>query len=257
MPNKIKDAFELISADEGIKERTKGFIAQSYTPTSKKRILHRRLVVSASALALAFVLGIVGFAVYFTPVSVISIDINPSVELSVNRFDTVIGTAAYNDEGKELLKRVDLRFKSYNDAIDCVLDDDSVEGYIENEQVVCITVIEENEARRKHMVDKLCTKAENDGIYVESENKAAVHHAHKSGMSYGKYNAYLKAKSENAELTEEDAAKLSMREMYEMMGHGKGEHGQGRPNGNNKHDGIDTELSFDEPCEDKEHHVKK
>lgn len=245
MPNTIKDSFELITAEDSLKESTKRFVTQKYAVNGKKRSLHRRLAVSATACVLALILGVVGYAVYFTPVSVISIDVNSSVELAVNRFDTVIGTSAYNDEGKELLSRINVRFKNYNEAVNRVLSDESIEAYIKDEQVVCITVIDENEAKRKNMVDKLCNKSEASSIYVESGNRKDVEHAHESGMSYGKYKAYLKAKSENVNLTEEEAAKLSMREMYDMIGHGKGEHGQNKPEGGNRHEGFGNEESHD------------
>ena len=39
---------------------------------------------------------------YFTPIAEISIDINPSIELRVNRFDQVISVDGLNGDGQAL-----------------------------------------------------------------------------------------------------------------------------------------------------------
>lgn len=62
---------------------------------------------SAAAVAATFLLSIAAYA-YYTPVASVSMDINPSVELSVNMFDRIISAQANNPEDTELLKTTSL-----------------------------------------------------------------------------------------------------------------------------------------------------
>lgn len=43
-----------------------------------------------------------------TPVAYVSMDINPSVELAVNAFDTAIVVEVYNEDGKNVLEGTNL-----------------------------------------------------------------------------------------------------------------------------------------------------
>ena len=49
----------------------------------------------------------------FVPVNIISLDINPSIELGVNRMGYVIDAKAYNEDGEILLDNVDVGYKKY------------------------------------------------------------------------------------------------------------------------------------------------
>lgn len=64
---------------------------------------------------------------YFTPTARINIDINPSFELEVNRFDKVISVNALNDDGKKLAETSDIKFAGYDEALCRILDYKSVE----------------------------------------------------------------------------------------------------------------------------------
>ena len=48
-----------------------------------------------------------GTWLYFTPTMEISVDINPSIELGVNRFDRVISVDGYNEDGQALAQLLD------------------------------------------------------------------------------------------------------------------------------------------------------
>lgn len=51
----------------------------------------------------------------------VTIDINPSIELSLNAHDQVIAVRAYNDEGEEFIKHVDVVYKSLDEAVEDVI----------------------------------------------------------------------------------------------------------------------------------------
>ena len=65
-------------------------------------IMNKKLpVLIALALILA---GFTGVYAYQKPVSFVSLDINPSMELGVNVFDVVVSAKAYNNDGKKFWK---------------------------------------------------------------------------------------------------------------------------------------------------------
>ena len=69
------------------------------------------------------VLLIMGFGFYYNtimrPATKITIDINPSIELTLNSHDVVIGVSAFNDEGDKFLDQSNFLHKPLNMAIDC------------------------------------------------------------------------------------------------------------------------------------------
>ena len=83
MNERLKEAFGAVHAEESLKRGTLDAIRRK-TRGYRRCALPRRLVPALACLMVA--LGGLG-GLYFTPTSVISIDVNPSLELSVNRFD--------------------------------------------------------------------------------------------------------------------------------------------------------------------------
>ncbi len=59
--------------------------------------------------ALLLAIGITGYSWTKTPVSYISIDVNPSIELSLNRFGRVVSATAFNAEGRKILETLSLK----------------------------------------------------------------------------------------------------------------------------------------------------
>ena len=101
---RMKAAFDTVHADEELKQRTRDYLAR--TIYKKKRRVHpavRALPALAACLLLTLCLG--GGYLYFVPTAYISVDINPSLELRVNRFDRVVDVEAYNEDGQALARR--------------------------------------------------------------------------------------------------------------------------------------------------------
>ena len=74
-------------------------------------------VAAAACLAFLIVSGGVSAWAYLTPFSYISIDVNPSVQMSANFFDRVLSSTAMNDDGEVILGDLDLRNKTIQDAV--------------------------------------------------------------------------------------------------------------------------------------------
>ena len=114
LANKIPDAFDNVKADAALRHSTMQYLAQmrrkkrpSFFPLSVPGTL--AVVCTIALLAI----GIGGNFWLLEPVSYVSIDINPSMELALNRFDRVISVTAYNPQGDELIKDLPLKWKKY------------------------------------------------------------------------------------------------------------------------------------------------
>ena len=59
---------------------------------------------------------------YDQPVAYVGIDVNPSIELGLNRFGIVVETTAINDDGRVLLESVALEGRSYDEALNALAD---------------------------------------------------------------------------------------------------------------------------------------
>ncbi len=105
----IKNNYAAVLSDNGCISKVKNknyVIGQVIYIRSEKSFSKKMVTIAASAAAL-FVLG-TGTWAYAAPYSYVSLDVNPSIEFTVNRFDRVIRVKAVNDDGEELLKNINL-----------------------------------------------------------------------------------------------------------------------------------------------------
>lgn len=89
----------------------------------QKRMSARRPYVkyAAASAACGFVFLIGGAWICLSPTAQISIDINSSVELGINRFDKVVSVKGRNEDGSRLVERLDVWFVDYEEAVEQVM----------------------------------------------------------------------------------------------------------------------------------------
>ena len=138
MHEKLKEAFDQIQAEEELKSRTKEYIFHKTNGYTQKKAVNYRVLLSAAACMMLFVFS--GHWLYFTPTTEISIDINPSMELAVNRFDRVISVDGYNDDGEELAASLDIKYMNYSDAVNEFIESDAVTSLLSENEIMSITV---------------------------------------------------------------------------------------------------------------------
>jgi len=108
----IHDKYVISLSDDGVftKVKNQNYNLGEVLIMKKNNIkkLSKKAIISIASAAAVVALGTVSAFAYFTPVSYVSLDINPSIEYSVNMFDRVIDATGVNDDGTELLDGVDL-----------------------------------------------------------------------------------------------------------------------------------------------------
>ena len=216
MDNRIKDAFDGVHAEAELKESTMAYL-RAKTEKPARRTYSRGLAAALACLAIAL-LGLGGRSVYMTPTSAISVDVNPSIELLVNRFDRIVSVEGRNDDGVALAAAVELQNLSYTEGLDVLLKSDALAPYLQNDGLVSITVIGDTEEKSAQMQGRItsCGFASTPTVECQCGNPEDVAAAHDAGLSFGKYRAYMELQALDPELSVDDVHSMTMRQIKDM-----------------------------------------
>lgn len=243
-----------IHAEEHLKAKTRQYVFDRMAEKKKKRKPLRRWSIIAAAACFVCIFLAGGHYLYFTPTAFISVDVNPSLEIEVNRFDRVIEVTGYNRDGKNLAKSLDIKYLNYQDALDQILEDKSVRACLEEDGDLSLTLAGDNETQCGKIRKNLESCAlEHENVYCHSGSLKQREDAHEAGVSFGKYQAFLVLKELDPSVTLEDVRDMTMHEIRariralsenqggensnyqeESYGHGHG-HGYTKGRGHHRH----------------------
>lgn len=175
---------------------------------------------TAASLVLATVLGVGGYKLYYTPVSYLSIEINPSIQLSINVFDRVIGYEYFNDDGKVILDDIKISNGKSKDSVEKIIESAQYRGYLtSNNNSVIIDIAEDNTALMDNLVqlrDKYTP--ENIDIVFEKATEADTRLSKDKNISIAKakaVNEYSEVFGGNAEENSEILKDVPVKEVKE------------------------------------------
>lgn len=218
MNKRIKEAFDNIHAEEELKMKTKAFLLSKTQKAEKSKwIPHKRLIPVLACLVFLF-FGFGGYWIYFTPAATISIDVNPSIELGVNRFDKVVSIEGYNEDGRTFANSLNIKYMNYEEAVQQILASDSIAVLLSQNELLTITVVGPDEKRCEKILSDMesCTN-EHANTYCHCAASDEVAAAHEAGLSYGKYKAFLELQTVNPNLTLEDIQDMTMKEIQDLL----------------------------------------
>ncbi len=226
MDNKIQDAFSHVKADPALKKTTKDFLVKKREGKNffRRRAVYRTFAAVCAMLLLA--VGIGGYQWFQVPVSYVSIDVNPSIELGLNCFERVVTAEAYNREGEEILQGLSLKGKKYTEAIDSVVESKTMARYLTKEEELVLTVAAKGS--REKAIEMTVTdysKSVGRNCHSVSADIETASSAHDNGMSVGKYNAYLQLSQYDSEVTLDECRHMSMSQIHGLLN--EHEHGEG------------------------------
>lgn len=218
MNNRIQEAFDHIHADTDLKANTADFVCDRTNQYQKSHYFSYQRFAAVVVCLLLVLVGQKGYSVYFTPVSTISIDVNPSIEFSVNRFDKVIDVESYNEDGEMLVSSMNVRFLDYKKALNLLLHNENMASYLTPDQTVIITVFGASDQKSDEMLASLATYTDSyENVHCSSGRSEEVTEAHSFGLSCGKYRAFLELQALDPSITVEDIRELSMRQIQDMI----------------------------------------
>lgn len=235
MRNAIQEVFSQVHAEDALKGKTVAFLQDKLQEKERIRSVPKLRKIMALCMVLCIALSAGGYAVWQLPVSYISVEVNPSVELVLNPFDRVIDITAYNADGNQIVQNLAVKGKGYLAALQALLTDRAMEQYLTADAVLTFTVSSQKEEKLVEGIQNGC-----QGVYrsvYHSADKDTVEQAHACGMSVGKYQMYQALAQYDTALTAEDCHDLSMQELrsrlrqYEGGAVGSG-NGNGTGNGN-------------------------
>lgn len=224
MENKLCDVLGRVHAGDELKQKTAGFLRNEIQQRNKTRVMPRlRLAAACAALLIVFVGG--GFA-YFTPSAYVDLDVNPSIELVLNRFDRVIEASPYNDDGAAVLRDVDIHHKTYDTAVQILIDKVIERGYLDGggDGLVTLTVQTGDNGAEQKLLGGLQVKVSESLAHhsntVSTELFAVTqevrHHAHGYNLSPAKYIAITELQEVDADATIEECSEHSISKIRQL-----------------------------------------
>ncbi len=213
MNDKWKETFDPIRAESSLKHHTKEYLAKKvYRKKGFLFFVYHRFAFAAVCLVFVFFAG--SYYLYFFPTAFISIDINPSVELRINRYNQIISVEGYNDDGRLLADALEVKFMNYLDALNQILSDQSIQAYLSDDEQMSLTVAGKDQAQCSSILQTIESFVSNHkNIHCHAGNADEIHTAHALGMSFGKYQAFLVLQELEPSFTADEVKDLSMKEI--------------------------------------------
>lgn len=213
LANNIHDAFEQVRADSELKAETLRRLEKRRRP-----IPARPLLGACAVAALLLALG-GGWWCVGTPVSYVSVDVNPSLELACNRLDRVISATAYNEDGETVLAGVALKGLRYTEALDVLLESEAMEPYLTPDSALTVTVAARSVEREEEVLSGVQSTAAYRSYGGQSycAPVESIGTAHGCGMSFGKYAAARTLMEYDDAVTVEQCHHMTMAELQSRI----------------------------------------
>lgn len=214
--NKLQRAMDPIRADQALKQRTADLMKHELLRRHSPRRSSRLRLAAVFCVFLVCFSAFGAYSVYCSPVSYISIDVNPSVELALNYWNRVVRCESYNPEGERILQSMKLENLYYTEALDTLFANEEFLSYLDGGGDLNFTVVSEQE----EVLLEGIQNCHGYNLYhascysSSSEDREEAHH---HGLSAGKYRAYLELSQYDPSITPEDCAHMSMRQLRERI----------------------------------------
>ena len=217
------DVYQKVASAPVKKMREHDHITRQEPARSSMRSRPGWLPAAAALLAMvAFVYT--GWFQLFRVDSVVDLDVNPSIELQVNRMKRVIALEALNEEGEEVVAGMAYRYVRLDNMIETILGAMYRQGYLQDEDsAVLISVLNRSARRASELEHTLVIEVgqllaeQNPQIYSQAltdrslREKAAEYH-----VSQGILNLMEKIIAENPQYTVEELRQLPIPELYQL-----------------------------------------
>ncbi len=192
----------------------------------KQEVPPVRRYTAALSLCFALLLFVAGgwFYQYRLPNSMISLDVNPSIEIITNRHNEVLEVKAMNEDARKVLGDQDYRLKELDTAVVSIVTTVIDQGYLNTERNVIMVSVENKKAEKAEVlaaelnqVIKKSASARDRKPKILSQtlkkDKAAAKEAKKLEVSVGKLKLMKKIEASSETITVESLAHKSMAEL--------------------------------------------
>lgn len=234
MKQRLASALEKTAPDDmsGVLSRCEARKGTVIPMTTKKTTKKRWTTLAAACLALVL-LG--GGGIFYQQAhavaSVVSLDVNPSIELKVSKSEKVLVCTPLNEDAKAILADMgdgaDLKGAKLDVAVNAIVGSLVRNGYLDSISSAIMISVEDNDTARAEKLQRELTSAV-DGVLQTSEAKAAVltqtltqdaareQQARENNISTGKAALVNRVLAINPALKFDTLAKLSVEELKDL-----------------------------------------
>ena len=235
MEQRLITALEKTAPDDvsGVLSRCEERKGTVINMTTRKPARKRWPALVAACLAVVLLLG--GGGVFYqranAVASVVSLDVNPSIELKVSRSEKVLACAPLNDDAKTVLADMgggaDLKGAKLDVAVNAIVGSLVRNGYLNSISSAIMISVEDKDTARAEKLQRELTSAV-DGVLQTSDAKASVltqtltqdaareQQARENSISTGKAALVNRVLAINPELQFDALAKLSVEELKDL-----------------------------------------
>ena len=180
-------------------------------------------ILTIGAATVLIIAALIAGVLFITrPAGFLSIDVNPSMELSFNRLNRVVEAKGLNPEAIELLDGKGLKGLDIDDAVKEVVFTLLDNGYLSNEEAMLLFSADDRVAS-----NEVLQRIKNEAVlwlkdYYQSTNLVSqsidldddeIELAHKLGMSAGKYNLVKSIVASNLGISSDQLMNMSISEL--------------------------------------------
>ena len=234
MERQLAAALEKTAPDDmsGVLSRCEARKGTVISMTTKKTVNRKWTTLVAACLALMLLCG--GGVFYqqaHAVASVVSLDVNPSIELKVNRSEKVLSCTPLNEDAKAILADMsngaDLKGAKLDVAVNAIVGSLVRNGYLDSISSAIMISVEDKDTARAEKLQRELTSAV-DGVLQTSEAKASVltqtltqdagleQQARENSISTGKAALVNRVLALNPALKFDALAKLSVEELKDL-----------------------------------------
>lgn len=201
----IKKGNAAVLSDDGAvyEMKSSGLVLGQIVDVKYRRKPHSKLLTGAASFVAAIAICTTGAFAYYTPTDYVSLDVNPSIEYSINMFDRILDVKAVNDNGEEILASLYLHNMPIEDAVKATINILIKDGYMTNDSNEEILITTSNAKLDK--AGKLAKELKKEiqayineqpdiaaTVKVEAVGKGRVEEAKDLGVTPGKLNLIQK-----------------------------------------------------------------
>lgn len=159
--------------------------------------------------------------------SVISLDVNPSIELQVNSSERVLRCLALNQEAQDILGGMDLTGTQLDVAVNAIIGSLVQNGYLDSLSSAILISVEDNDTQRGTRLQQDLTSQVDTALQNASANAAILSQtftqdasletqARENNISVGKAALIQAVQALNSSLTFEDLSTLNVEELEQL-----------------------------------------
>lgn len=265
----IRENYVAALSDDGciVRLKNKNYTVGQVIYVKKEKKSYLKFAARIAGTAAVVAIATISAWAYYTPYSYVSLDVNPSIEYSLNRFDYVIDCTAVNGDGEEILENLNLRNKNIEKAIKATVKEITAQGYLSENELGGIVITASCTDEEK--ADELAQELEEDtqeaiqeenvdaDIIAEGVGAERVAEARELGVTPGKLNLVQKLQASVVDDEEIVVEEWLDRPVKEIMKQIKENRKGNNPSADENNEDNQNEGENSDPSENQEQEKNK